>query len=247
MANLNLEVRYNYVRRIILLRTTHIALVVCFLFLCNTAVSLEVPPIYPLLTKNKLAPGDVGIVIMEDNKELFSLNASKKFKPASLSKMVTGAAVLELMGPRYQFKTQLLFDGSIVDDTLRGSVYLLGGGDPTFHSARLTALLAGLKKQKIKKIEGNLIVDDSRFRDVVSPYWRAQIGLINPDSFPLFLRFDPPSSLVPFSPDWQKVERLHRRVVNLEGRFVVYQNMIEPNLWTGYHFLQMMQKAGIHL
>ena len=155
--------------------------------------------------------------------------------------------MLELLGPRFQFKTQLLFDGSIVDGTVRGSVYLLGGGDPAFHSVGLSTLLKGLQKQNIKKIEGNLVVDDSRFHDVSSPYWLTQIDRINPDLFPLFLRFDPPSNLTPFSPDWQKAELLHNKAVNLEGLFVVYQNMIEPNLWSGYRFLHMMQKSGIHL
>lgn len=236
-----------FVRRIVFLRTFSLAIAVSLLILCNTGQSLEASAIQPLLNKNKLDSNDVGIMIMEDGKELFSLNASRKFKPASLSKMITGAAVLELLGPGYQFKTQLLFDGSIVDHTVRGSVYLLGGGDPSFHSGRLSSLIAGLKKQKIEKIEGDLIVDDSRFRDVVTPYWMAQTGTINPDHFPLFLRFDPPSGLAPFSPDWQKAERLHRKAINLEGRFVVYQNMIEPSLWTGYQFLQMIRKAGIHL
>jgi len=246
-ANFIWEAKYRSVRRIIFLRTFSCALAVCLLILCNTGKSLEGLEIHPLLIKNRLDSDDVGMVILQDSKELFSLNTSRKFKPASLSKIITGAAVLELLGPRFQFKTQLLFDGSIVDNTVRGSLYLLGGGDPSFHSAGLSVLLTGLKKQKIKKIEGDLIIDDSRFRDVVSPYWQSQIDMINPDLFPLFLRFDPPSNLAPFSPDWQKAERLHTKAVDLEGRFVVYQNMIQPNLWTGYQFQQLMQKAGIHL
>ena len=52
--------------------------------------------------------------------------------PASTMKMLTSAAAFERFGPRYQFSTDVLYDGTLGSDgTLTGNVYLRGDGDPS--------------------------------------------------------------------------------------------------------------------
>ncbi|MGH9857062.1 MAG: D-alanyl-D-alanine carboxypeptidase, partial [Acidobacteriota bacterium] len=217
-----------------------IALLICVVLLGGRADALDTSKINQLILKSRLSSSDFGMMISEDNRVVFALNAERRFKPASVTKVITGAATLELLGPRYKFRTQLLHDGSIVDNVIRGAIYLRGGGDPSFHAARLPTLVGDLKKKKIKSIEGDLIVDDSRFQVTSDPQWQRNIQSLNSHMFPMFVRLDPsPAS------SSQHSTRVHRKLTNLEGRFVVYQNMIEPDLTTGQQLLQLMQKNGI--
>ena len=216
--------------------------ILVIIFAVAPAQAFDPRMVHQLLVSSRLSLNDFGLLISTDEKDVFEFNATRKFTPASVSKVITGAAALELLGPNYKFRTPLLYDGSIVDQTVRGSLYIRNGGDPSFHSGRLITLLAGLKKYKIKSIEGDLIIDDSRFKDVNNPQWLKNINAINPEMFPLFVRIDPASD------DLKKEQKkIYRKVMDLEGRFVVYQNMIEPDIRTGQQFVQMMKKSGITL
>ncbi len=227
------------------MKTFFCSLSLFLLLLSGPVQALDVSTINQILTKNRLSTQDLGMIITdEEKKEVFSLNPSKQFTPASVTKVITGAAILELLGPRFQFRTQLLYDGSIVDNTVRGTIYLRGGGDPSFHSGKLVTLLPGLKKHKIKTIDGDLIIDDSRFQDIMDPQWRNQIHTLNTPMFPLFLRLDPEATT---DSHQQKSDPVHRKLIDLEGQFVVYQNMIEPDIRSGQTFLEIMQKNGIQL
>ena len=61
---------------------------------------------------------------------LFQHDAGTPLMPASTMKMLTSAAAFERLGPRYQFSTDVLYDGTLQDGTLNGNVYLRGDGDP---------------------------------------------------------------------------------------------------------------------
>ena len=90
-----------------------------------------------------------------------SYNASHAVNPASLIKLVTTYAALELLGPDYQWQTELLADGQQNGTTLEGNLYFRAGGDPRLSLERLWLLLRELKLQGIRHIEGDLILDDS--------------------------------------------------------------------------------------
>src|SRR5262245_40993358 len=100
----------------------------------HLAWGLDTGDVLTLLEKNHLKQNEFGMVILEGGRKIVGLNETKKFKPASLTKVITGAASIELLGPNYKFRTQLLQDGSIVDDSIRGSLFLKSGGDPSFLS-----------------------------------------------------------------------------------------------------------------
>ena len=58
-------------------------------------------------------------------------NHLNKFVPASNMKLITTGTALHRLGGGYRFETVLAYDGAIVDSTLRGNLYIVGGGDPT--------------------------------------------------------------------------------------------------------------------
>ncbi len=99
---------------------------------------------------------------------ILDTNAQKKMIPASVTKVVTAAAVLDAFPPGHKFKTQLLrhADNKIENGVLKGSLYLKGGGDPSFVSENMWFLVNHLLRSGIKKIEGGIIVDDSLFDSV---------------------------------------------------------------------------------
>lgn len=95
-------------------------------------------------------------------------SSTKKMIPASVTKIVTAAAVLDAFPPGHKFKTQLLRDSEnkINDGILKGHLYLKGGGDPSFVSENMWFLVNHFLRNGIKKIEGNIIVDDSLFDSI---------------------------------------------------------------------------------
>lgn len=99
--------------------------------------------------------------------------------PASTMKAVTTGAALHSLGPDYRFETRIGYCGEILDGTLHGDLYIMGGADPTLgsrnHIAEPVEVTFGkwmsmLSKAGISRIEGH-IVGDSRFFDNV-----AEIG-----------------------------------------------------------------------
>ncbi|WP_374027558.1 D-alanyl-D-alanine carboxypeptidase/D-alanyl-D-alanine-endopeptidase [Bdellovibrio bacteriovorus] len=99
----------------------------------------------------------------EELKTLLDVNGNKMMVPASISKIATASAVLASFPPGTKFKTQLLTSGDLKGGTLKGTLYLKGGGDPSFVSENMWYLVNAFTRTKIKKIEGDIVVDDSLF------------------------------------------------------------------------------------
>lgn len=113
--------------------------------------------------------GAISAVSVRDaasGKIVFNRLGDVRLKIASNMKLLTGAAALEVLGPDYTFKTELLTDGKVKGNTLRGNLYLKGKGDPTLSSEDFQELAKGLKKLGVNKIKGNLAADDTWYDDV---------------------------------------------------------------------------------
>ncbi len=115
----------------------------------------------------------------DTGKDLISLNENKNLIPASILKIFITAAALEYFGPDYRFKTQLYYRGKINKGTLKGNIWLTGGGDPSLGSHRVMGALSfnkvfakwtrALKKLGIKRITGPIYIDDSLFSGISIP------------------------------------------------------------------------------
>lgn len=99
-------------------------------------------------------------------KVLLDVNGKDVMIPASISKVATASAVLAHFPPGHKFKTQLLADAKVEEGVLKGPLYLKGGGDPSFVSENLWFLVNAFLRNKITKIEGDIVVDDSLFDNV---------------------------------------------------------------------------------
>ena len=92
--------------------------------------------------------------------------------PASVMKVVTTAAALEILGTDFVFHTQIGITGNVNAETglLEGNLILKGGCDPAFYSeyfpehyrGTFEAWAAALLKAGVKSIHGDFIVDLSQ-------------------------------------------------------------------------------------
>ncbi len=101
--------------------------------------------------------------------------------PASVMKLPTTLAALELLGPVFRSSVQLWTAAAQEGERLRGDIVLRGRGHTEFDFAQLEALLAKLRAKGVRVIEGDLIVDRSYF----SPT-RMDVGVPAFDESPEF-------------------------------------------------------------
>ncbi len=94
---------------------------------------------------------------------LVSHNASNSLNPASVMKLVTTNAALDLLTPSYRWKTEVYRDGDIKDGVLNGNLIIKGYGDPSFKAQEFWRLLIAIQQAGITKITGDLIIDKSVF------------------------------------------------------------------------------------
>lgn len=94
-------------------------------------------------------------------------NADRPMNPASVMKVVTTYAALDLLGPAYTFKTHFVTTGEIVNGELRGDLVIRGGGDPRLTYDRLWKIAHRLRSRGLRDIRGDVILDRSAFAPVV--------------------------------------------------------------------------------
>jgi D-alanyl-D-alanine carboxypeptidase/D-alanyl-D-alanine-endopeptidase (penicillin-binding protein 4) len=127
------------------------------------------------LQKPELRRGNIGvkIVSLDTGKTVFEQNSDKYFMPASNMKVFTVAAAIEKLSPNFQFVTSV-YAPAMPDENgvIKGDLTIYGRGDISFSTAfsegdyykGLDNLVEKIAQSGVKKIEGNLIGDESYFR-----------------------------------------------------------------------------------
>lgn len=108
----------------------------------------------------------IGIAVLDlDSGQLvYGKNADLQLNIASNVKLFTTAAALTLLGPEYRFKTVLYGDRDKTDKAGEWkNIYLRGYGDPWLSTEDLWKLTNELTVRGVKKIKGDVIIDDSFF------------------------------------------------------------------------------------
>jgi len=90
-------------------------------------------------------------------------HGSQMALPASTMKILTALAALLQLGPDFRFTTTLETQGSVSDGVLKGDLVARFSGDPTLKRQNIRNMVAVLKKQGIKEISGNVVVNTSVF------------------------------------------------------------------------------------
>jgi len=82
---------------------------------------------------------------------------------ASVMKLLTTYAALDLLGPAFSWSTPVYIDGPVRDGTLHGNLYIQGQGDPQLVLERLWLLLRRVQSLGLQRITGDIVLDNSAF------------------------------------------------------------------------------------
>lgn len=107
----------------------------------------------------------VGIVVQDAAapRPLFAHQPELPLNPASVMKLVTTFAALELLGTDYRWRTEAYLDGPLEHGVLRGNLVLKGYGDPKITVEQWQSFMADLRARGIDEITGDLVLDRSFF------------------------------------------------------------------------------------
>lgn len=94
---------------------------------------------------------------------LYSVDAGDEFMPASNFKLLVGSTALQRLGTNFSFVTTVTADAPPSGGVISGNIYLHGGGDAHLTAQDLDDAAAALAKQGVKRVEGALITDSSRY------------------------------------------------------------------------------------
>ena len=113
----------------------------------------------------QIPPSAVAVVVqpVDASAPLIAHNAGQPMNPASVMKLVTTYAALDLLGPAWTWKTTIWAEVAPVDGVLDGNLYLKGSGDPRFAIEHLWTLLRQLRVRGVQQITGDIVLDRTAF------------------------------------------------------------------------------------
>jgi D-alanyl-D-alanine carboxypeptidase/D-alanyl-D-alanine-endopeptidase (penicillin-binding protein 4) len=96
-----------------------------------------------------------------------AVNPDAPMNPASVQKLITGAAAFEMLGPSYAFATRVYTDGEFLADSgiITGNLYIRGTGEPGINAEKMWLLAQHLRHRGVKKIAGDIVIDNYFFDD----------------------------------------------------------------------------------
>lgn len=140
-----------------------------------------------LIKSYGVSKSSLGILITDKSfKNIYQLNENKLFIPASLTKVASLSAFYHYYPHHFTFKSMLASLAEIKNNQLNGDIVFKGGGDPSFTSQDLWNLVNVFTRTGIKKINGDIIIDNSLYK---KPYYklaytdRSYTATVSPSSF----------------------------------------------------------------
>ncbi|MBC7778928.1 MAG: D-alanyl-D-alanine carboxypeptidase/D-alanyl-D-alanine-endopeptidase [Proteobacteria bacterium] len=106
-----------------------------------------------------------GVVVqsLDAREPTVALNADTVMNPASTIKLLTTYAALELLGPAFTWRTEILTAAEQRGEVLDGDLLIRGAGDPRLTQEAFWLLLRTLRARGIREIRGDVVLDRSAF------------------------------------------------------------------------------------
>lgn len=92
--------------------------------------------------------------------------AKVDMNPASVMKLVTTYAALDLLGADYTWKTRFYADGPVSNGVLQGNLYVRGGGDPKLVLERIDETFKALQARGVQQVRGDMVLDHNYFEPI---------------------------------------------------------------------------------
>jgi len=120
-----------------------------------------------ILAKHKVPKDSLSLYIQEfdSSDPLVALNIDTPRNPASVIKLLTTYAGLDILGPNFTWETHVHLDGKLNNGTLDGNLVIEGRGDPFLVRETFWHLLFTLRNRGIQHINGDLLIDNEYFED----------------------------------------------------------------------------------
>lgn len=130
-------------------------------------------------------PVDTCLDVRVRGRSLYRTGQELSLIPASNQKVITARLVLEVLGAEHRFRTEVAGDLD-TDGTVRGDLYLVGGGDPVLRtseyvsyldddagqSTSLEELADAVVAAGVERVTGGVVGDESRYDTLRSvPAW----------------------------------------------------------------------------
>jgi D-alanyl-D-alanine carboxypeptidase/D-alanyl-D-alanine-endopeptidase (penicillin-binding protein 4) len=104
------------------------------------------------------------VIDLDTGATLYAKRPDVPRAPASVNKLYTTSAALDLYGPEGQLTTTVLGDTQPDDDgVVTGNLYLRGGGDPEFARTEARRLARVLSGSGLTRVSNRVIGDESKF------------------------------------------------------------------------------------
>lgn len=157
----------------------------------------------------------VSVYNVDKKTQVYSYNSQRSVIPASLTKLFTTALGFDKLGKNFRFRTTLAYSGEIEKNgTLRGDLYIIGGGDPLLGSYRyrqtvpdsvFAAWHKAVLAAGIKAVDGRVYYDASIFDNHplhdnwqwgdIGNYYGSGVGGLNFHENMFFIYFTPGGKL----------------------------------------------------
>nr|WP_319564083.1 D-alanyl-D-alanine carboxypeptidase/D-alanyl-D-alanine-endopeptidase [uncultured Rhodoferax sp.] len=118
------------------------------------------------LTQARVPLEAVSIWVAQADRQVpprLSHRADVPMNPASVTKLVTTYAALDLLGPAFVWHTPVWLDGPVKAGVLQGNLVIQGQGDPKLVVERLWLLLRRVQGMGVQRITGNIVLDRHAF------------------------------------------------------------------------------------
>ncbi len=126
------------------------------------------------------AAGSVCASVLDRGRVAYSRNLGESMAPASVVKLLTATAALEVFGPDHVLTTRAGAASPIADGVVDGDLYVVGGGDPLLvtggyiaslddpeqRTEDFAALADALVASGLRQVRGDVVGDDARHENV---------------------------------------------------------------------------------
>jgi D-alanyl-D-alanine carboxypeptidase/D-alanyl-D-alanine-endopeptidase (penicillin-binding protein 4) len=123
------------------------------------------PEVEQALQRARVPPEALSVLLQEagSGRTVLAHQAQTPVNPASLAKLPTTLAALDLLGPSWTWSTPVWLLGSVSDGVLDGSLVIKGSGDPKLVIERVWLLLRRVQQLGVREIRGDIVLDRSAF------------------------------------------------------------------------------------
>jgi len=138
-----------------------------FLAIAASAAARVLPAEVEQALRKANVPQDALVVVLQDagsTSSRLSWQPQLPVNPASLTKLITTYAALDLFGPAWSWTTPVWLQGKVDSDgVLDGNLVIKGSGDPKLVQERLWLLLRRVQQAGVREIRGDIVLDRSAF------------------------------------------------------------------------------------